>query len=626
MLVKRSMTYEISRNISSSTIAQADILIVDDVLENIQLLSKMLAEHGYQTRKATNGQMALRAIETTLPHLVLLDIRMPEMTGYEVCQRLKANPRTTAIPVIFLSAAGEVSDKVEGFKVGGADYITKPFHIEEVLTRVQHQLTILAAQQTIHQLNTQLEQRVQERTQQLKERTQQLEVANAKLAEMAFRDSLTQLPNRTFFMEHLQAAMNRQQASADQQFAVLYLDCDRFKAVNDSFGHQAGDDLLVAIAQRLQSLLRQEDLLVRLGGDEFVILLDNLSQSDMAIQIAKYILDGFVFPFHWKERDLFVSFSIGIVLECGRYRNPHDLLRDADIAMYQAKASGKGQYQVFAPSMYETTCHQLKLETDLRKAIQNEELALYYQPIVELTTGAIAGVEALIRWHHPTLGFIPPDQFIPLAEETGLIIKLGHWILKEACCQLRQWQEQTIVNDSFFVSVNVSAYQFAQPDLVQQIDEVLAATQVRPQCIKLEITETVIMQNMTSTAQVLTELRQRLIQSSIDDFGTGYSSLSYLHSFPIDNLKIDRSFVQQLHKNKKTLGLVTAIVQIAKSIEIQLIAEGIETNEQLAQLKLLGCQLGQGYLFSKPLDSNTATNLLSTTSYKTQLEECLSFT
>jgi len=616
------MTHEISSNYFLPSVTQTDILIVDDVLENVQLLSKMLAKHGYQTRKATNGRMALKAVETTLPDLILLDIRMPEMNGYEVCRWLKANPQTATVPVIFLSAADDIADKVEGFNVGGTDYITKPFHIEEVLARVHNQLIILTAQRTIHQLNTQLEERVQERTQQLKERTQQLELANARLAEMAFRDSLTQLPNRTFFTEQLQAAMAQLHDNAAHQFAVLYLDCDRFKAVNDSFGHQAGDELLIAISQRLQSLLRQDDLLVRLGGDEFVILLRNLPESHTAVQIAEYILSSFVFPFHWKERDLFVSFSIGIVLECATYQNSQELLRDADLAMYRAKALGKGQYQVFTSSMYDSAYCQLQLEIELRRAIHNKEFALHYQVIVELKTGAIVGVEALIRWYHPTRGLISPDQFIPIAEETGLIIKLGAWTLKEACRQLHHWQQQNIVNSSFFVSVNVSAYQFSQPDFVRQIDEILAEMQISPQCLKLEITETVIMQNMTSTAEVLAQLRQRSIQISMDDFGTGYSSLSYLHSLPIDNLKVDRSFVQQLHKNKRTLGLITAIVHIAKSLEIQLIAEGIETSEQLAQLRLLGCQFGQGYLFSKPLDSDGITNLLSTASGKNPLEIC----
>ena len=590
-------------NYSSPPSTQADILIVDDVLENIRLLSAMLDSNGCQTRKATNGAMALKAVEATLPSLILLDVRMSGLSGYEVCQHLKSNPKTTHIPVIFLSASDDVTDKVEGFRVGGADYITKPFHVEEVLARVQNQLAIITAQQTIHQLNAQLEKRVEERT-------QQLEIVNSRLSEMAFIDLLTQLPNRALLMERLQEAMNQQQAP-ENQFAILYLDCDRFKIVNDSLGHQAGDELLVAIARRLKSILRQEDLLARLGGDEFVILLGNLAEPHMATQVAARILNNFVLPIRLRERDVFVSFSIGIVLEHSTYGNPEELLRDADTAMYQAKALGKDQYQIFEPSMYQTVCYRLQLETDLRKAIQHQEFVLHYQPIVELETGTIVGAEALIRWHHPTQGLISPDQFIPIAEETGFILKLGCWALREACHQLSRWQKQHTVNSSFCVSVNVSAYQFAQPDFVKQIDEILAETQLDPHCLKLEITETVIIQNFASAADVICRLQERSIQLSIDDFGTGYSSLSYLHSFPVNNLKIDRSFIQRLHQEESNLGLLTAIVQIAKTMGMNLIAEGIETSEQLIQLKLLSCQFGQGYLFSKALPPEELVSLLS---------------
>ena len=588
---------------SSPYPTQTDILIVDDVLENIRLLSTILDSNGYPTRKATNGTMALKAVEATLPSLILLDIRMPGLSGYEVCQHLKLNPKTTHIPVIFLSASDDVTDKVEGFRVGGADYITKPFHVEEVLARVKNQLAIITAQQTIHQLNAQLEERVQERT-------RQLEIANSQLSEMAFCDLLTQLPNRALLTKCLQEAMSQQQANPENQFAVLYLDCDRFKIVNDSLGHQAGDELLIAISHRLKSVLRQEDLLARIGGDEFVVLLTNLAEPHAATQVAERILNSFISSIRLRERDVFISFSIGIVLEHSTYCDTEELLRDADTAMYQAKASGKDQYQIFESSMYQTVCHRLQLETDLRKAIQHNEFVLHYQPIVELETETIVGVEALIRWHHPTKGLISPDQFVPIAEETGFILKLGRWALKEACHQLCYWQRQQIVNSSFSISVNVSAYQFAQPDFIKQIDEILEETQLDPQCLKLEVTETVIIQNLASAADVICRLHERLIQLSIDDFGTGYSSLSYLHSFPVDNLKIDQSFIHRLHQEKTNLGLLTAIVQIAKTMEMDLIAEGIETSEQLIQLKLLGCQFGQGYLFSKPVPPEEIANLL----------------
>lgn len=589
----------------SSSLAQPDILIVDDILDNIYLLATILDSNGYETRKATSGKTALTAIEATLPDLILLDVRMPEMSGYEVCQRLKADAKTAHIPIIFLSAADDVIDKVKAFQAGGADYITKPFHGEEVLARVKHQLSIISAQQTIYQLNSHLEQRVQERT-------QQLEAANARLAEMAYRDPLTQLPNRALLMQQLHAMLHAQSRRSDQTCAVLYLDCDRFKNVNDSLGHQAGDEMLVAIAQRLHSILRPEDLLFRSGGDEFVVLLQHVQEPDTTIQIAQQILSSFSVPFQLGEREIFIPFSIGIVLDCSSYSSPEKLLRDADTAMYRAKSLGKDQYQVFTPSIHQQVCHRLQLETDLRKAILNEEFLLHYQPIVELVTEKVIGVEALLRWYHPQTGLIPPDQFIPIAEETGLILKLGHWVLEAACQQLQSWQQQKLVSSSFSISVNVSAYQFAQVNYLQQIDEVLAKTQLNPQCLKLEMTETVIMENHTLAADIIRNLHERGIQLSIDDFGTGYSSLSYLHSFPLDHLKIDRSFTQRLHQEKSSLGLVTAIVQIAKTMGMNLIAEGIETREQLDQLRVLGCQMGQGYLFSKPLPAGEVTNSFHT--------------
>jgi diguanylate cyclase (GGDEF)-like protein len=593
-----------SKNQTNESSLQPHILIVDDVLENIRLLSSMLESNGYQTYKAINGTMALTAVNAALPSLILLDIRMPDMSGYEVCIRLKSEPKTADIPIIFLSAADNISDKVEAFKVGGADYITKPFHMEEVLARVKHQLTIIKSQQTIYQLNSQLEARV-------KERTQQLEVANSQLLEMAFQDALTKLPNRVLLMQRIWAAIAQQKSNSAARFAVFYLDCDRFKIVNDSLGHLAGDELLIAVSQRLKSILSQEDFLARLGGDEFVILLTEFTNLQAIMQLAERISSHFTVPFLLREREVFISFSIGIVADCSTYSDPELLLRDADIAMYAAKSLGKDQYQIFAPAIHQTANQRLQLETDLRKAIQQEEFVLYYQPIIELATGNVVGAEALIRWDHPTQGLKTPIQFISVAEETGFILKIGYWTLKEACRQLNFWQQKQIVDSTFAISVNLSAYQFAQPQLVQQIDEILAETQLSPKCLKLEITETAIMGNVAAAAMVIENLRERDIQLSIDDFGTGYSSLSYLHSFPVDNLKIDRSFIQRLHEKPSSLGLVTAITQIAKTMGMNIIAEGIETSEQLAQLKLLDCQFGQGFIFSRPLDSTKFSNFIS---------------
>ena len=579
-----------------------DILIVDDYPENIRFLSSILESKGYQTRKATSGLAALKAVETTPPSLILLDIRMPQMNGYQVCQQLKNNPNTAYIPVIFLSAADEVTDKVEAFRVGGMDYVTKPFHVEEVLVRVQNQLNIVMAQQTIRKLNYYLEQRV-------KDRTQELEVVNAQLLEMAFCDSLTRLPNRAMLNQRLQTSLKRQQTEPDYRFSLFYLDCDRFKNINDSLGHQAGDELLIAIAQRLQSSLTEVDLLARLGGDEFVILLEDFLDSQTPIQKADEILRYFSLPFRLRERDIFITFSIGIISDSSTYTNPEDLLRDADIAMYHAKSSGKNRYQVFEYYMYQEVYQRLQLEIAMDGAIERGEFILNYQPIVGLISERMVGVEGLVRWNHPTKGIIPPDQFIPISEETGFIVKLGLWVFKTACQQLCSWRSQGLVTPEFFISINVSACQFSQPDFVDQIGFILKETQIPPECIKLEITETVIMQNFAAMTKVIHQLHEWNIQISIDDFGTGYSSLSYLHSFPIDALKIDRSFVQDLHQSKTSFALVNAIIQVAKTLEIDLIAEGVETDEQYLELKNLGCQFGQGYLFAKPMTSEHITKI-----------------
>ncbi len=580
------------------------ILIVDDVPDNLRLLSSMLESRGYSTRKAISSSMALLSIEASPPDLVLLDIQLPGMSGYEVCRHLKQDPRFAEIPVIFLSALNDISDKVEGFEAGGADFITKPFHIEEVLRRVQHQLSLRRAQLEIHQLNSQLEARV-------RERTQQLELANSRLLEMAFQDSLTKLPNRALLMEQLQSCLDHAQRSPDHQFAILYLDCDRFKVINDSLGHPAGDELLVAITQRIKALLRQDDFLARLGGDEFVILLRDISDRSAAILVAERILEAFTASFPLRKRDIFVSFSIGITFGHACYQQPEDLLRDADTAMYHAKSSGKSQYQIFTPTMHETALSRLQIETDLRKAVKNQEFEIYYQPIINLQDGTIAGAEALLRWIHPTHGMISPAQFIPIAEETGLILQLGNWVLWQSCHQLNFWQTQQLVCSDFFVSINLAAAQFTEPNLVQQIDAVIAETQIAPECLKLEITESAILENTEASERVFQNLCDRQIEISIDDFGTGYSSLCYLSLFPINTLKIDQSFLRTVEDNARKRRLLTAIVNIGNTMDMTLVAEGIETPQQLSLVRSLGCQLGQGYLFSAPINVQSMNHFLT---------------
>ena len=583
-----------------------DILIVDDTPDNLHLLSRMLTRQGYNVRKALSGPMALTAVQTVAPDLILLDIMMPEMDGYEVCQNLKADAKTAEIPIIFLSALDDVLDKVKGFQVGGVDYITKPFQFEEVLIRVQNQLALRAAELEIRVLNAELEARV-------KERTQELEVANTQLLEMALHDSLTGLPNRALLMTDLRRSIHQAKANLNYQFAVLFLDCDRFKVVNDSLGHLVGDELLILIAHRLSCYVKPQNTLARLGGDEFAILLTEIPNFHDVTTLSDQILQCFSQPFNLERHEIFMNASIGIVIGNCEYNEPEYLLRDADTAMYRAKALGKGQYHLFDPVMHTAALERLQLETDLRRGIEQEELVVHYQPIVSLITGRISGFEALVRWRHPKRGLIPPGLFIPIAEETGLITAIGYWVLSESCHQLRTWQQQNSIDPNLFVSVNLSVKQFAQPNLLEQIDQVLEHSQLSPDCLKLEITESAIMDNHQDVATILKELRKRRILISIDDFGTGYSSLSYLHSFPVDTLKIDKSFVQRLNLTSENIGLIPVIISLAKTMNMNVVAEGIELVDQLKILRELDCGFGQGYFFAKPLPGEELINLLSLT-------------
>lgn len=606
-------------DVSQISLNKEDILIVDDTPENLRVLSLLLTKQGFSVRKALSGQMALMAVETVQPDLILLDIMMPGMDGYEVCQRLKTNPKTAPIPVIFLSALHEGFDKVKAFTAGGSDYITKPFQFEEVLMRVQNQLFLRQAELRNQQLNLELEAKVKERTEQLEAINQELkreikerEQLQDQLLEMAQQDALTKLPNRGLFMTQLEEALNHTKQNPTYQFAVLFLDCDRFKVVNDSLGHLVGDELLIAIAHAIQATLDPNHTLARLGGDEFAILLSAIESPRTATQVAEKILQILTHPFQIDRYEVFINASIGIAVGSADYNKPEHLLRDADTAMYRAKALGRAQFQIFDPTMHDDALKLLQLETDLRRAIQQQEFVVHYQPIVNLSTGRITGFESLIRWQHPQRGLVFPGTFISIAEESGLIAQISDWVLKQACHQMYLWQKQGLLSIPIRISVNLSAKQFVQPNLIEQIDMILTETGFDPQFLNLEITESAIMNNPHSAACVLQKLRERKIQLSIDDFGTGYSSLSYLHSFPVDTLKIDRSFIQRLDGTQENLGLVPLIVNIAQTMGISVVAEGIETPQQLTQLQALNCGFGQGFLFSKPLESEQALSLLNT--------------
>ncbi|NEP78626.1 MAG: EAL domain-containing protein [Okeania sp. SIO3C4] len=435
-------------------------------------------------------------------------------------------------------------------------------------------------------------------------------IAEEKLIYDAFHDSLTKLPNRALFMDRLSHAFSRSKRYHQYQFAVIFIDLDRFKIVNDSLGHLAGDQLIIEVANRLTKDMHYNDTVARMGGDEFAILLEYIQSQESAKYIAKKIHKLLQLSFKINNQEVYTSASIGIAFSNQDYQNPTDILRDADTAMYRAKTLGKARHEVFNPSMYADNLAQLKLEIDLRQALKFNELELYYQPIILLKTGLLCGFEALLRWKHSQRGIISPNEFIPIAEETGLIIPIGWWTLEQACKQTYDWQQQFSLQP-LTISVNLSGKQFSQAQLVEQIDEILSYTCLDYHSLRLEITETTIMENEKIVMEILSKLKGMNVQLNIDDFGTGYSSLSRLRNFPIDTLKIDRSFVMKMDTEPENLEITRAIISMAKSLEIDVIAEGVETATQLALLRKFKCKYGQGYFFSRPVNSSQATNLIA---------------
>ena len=422
--------------------------------------------------------------------------------------------------------------------------------------------------------------------------------AEEQLQHQAFYDPLTDLPNRALFLDRLQHLFHRARRSlGSPQFAVLYLDLDRFKAINDSLGHQVGDELLIATARRLERCLRPGDTLARLGGDEFTVLLDDVRSEADATGVAERIHQEVAAPLQMRGAEVFTSVSVGIALSSAGYESPEDMLRDADTAMYRAKAGGRARHQVFDGDMHRRAVSSLRLETDLRRALERQEIVPYYQPIVDLDTGTVVGFEALARWRHPTSGMLMPDLFIPVAEETGLVVEIGAWMLAEACRQTREWQRSYPLWSTLGISVNVSGRQLSQGGVAADVERVLGATGLDPACLTLEITESALVHSLSAGAGVVQRLHEMSVGLHLDDFGTGYSSLSYLHSFPVQALKVDRSFVNRMNQASQQSAIVKAIVSLAHDLGMEVIAEGVETRAQLEALRALRCRRGQGFLF-----------------------------
>lgn len=569
------------------------LLVVDDVPANIYELLEALKD-SYRIQVANSGAKALEIVHgSTPPDLILLDVLMPEMDGYEVCRRIKSTPEGKNIPVIFVTVADAVKEKLKGFELGAADYITKPFDIDEVRARIRTHLELTRLRRFLEDLVAQ--------------RTAMLQVSEEKYRILAHRDPLTGLPNRVLLAELLAHAIQHSERT-HTQFALLSLDLDNFKTINESLGHSQGDQLLVEVGKRLQSLLPDSDAIARSGGDEFEIILEHKENMPWIDLLAQRMIDALGAPFMLDGHSVYVGASIGIALYPADGTSVETLQSNADAALHQAKAHGRGVMRFFSPEMSSRAKTRLTLEADLRRAFDHDEFRLYYQPQVDLLSGQIVGLEALVRWEHPGRGIIPPSEFIPLAEESGLVIRLGDWVLHEACRQIKLWSTAGLAPRQ--TAVNVSAVQLSRGNLVESVRHALELSGIVPEQLELEITESFVMADRDQSFKSLAEIKALGVRLSIDDFGTGYSSLAYLQQLEVHKLKVDMSFVRDMLTNSGNASIVKAVIALGHSLGLEIIAEGVEEEEQVVHLRALQCDVIQGYLISRPLPTDEMTRFL----------------
>jgi diguanylate cyclase (GGDEF)-like protein/PAS domain S-box-containing protein len=727
------------------TDSQGYVLIVDDIASNIQALFEILQASGFRAAVAKTAKTGIRQAQQTKPDLIVLDLILPDLHGFEACEILKRDPITRDIPVLFISSLDAVRDKLQAFQTGGLDYITKPLEPREVLARVKTHIALRRASQEILALNQGLEKRVQQRTAQLQAINQHLEHeirerrqaqqdlsrseeqfrlafqsapigmaicdlscrfievnqsladtlgakiealqgkswtglihpeewrvsqflghwlarpsceefrmasrfltpenetvygvlqmtcltdtvggpktllsqfvdlteqmrAEEQLQHVSYHDGLTNLANRTLLMRRLEDVLRYSSQQQDYQFAVLCIDLDRFKVINDSLGHEAGDRFLQLMAMRLVKLMRPGDTLARLGGDEFVVLMEPLRDAREPIQMADRIAEQLRSPLVLEGREVSCTASIGIVMSGSDYSQSADILRDADLAMYQAKFSGRACSAVFDPALHAAAVTKMQLDQDLRRAVIQQEFVLYYQPIVAAIDGKLLGFEALLRWQHPEQGWVSPLDFIPSLEENGLIQPVGEWVLRQACAQMIWWQELYPELALQKMNVNVSVRQLINPEFVATVQSILETSTVIPGNLQLEITESLLMENLEELLPRLEQLKLLGVCLVIDDFGTGYSSLGYLHCFPIDGLKIDRSFISRLDEGGKDYKITQTIIALAHQLGIRAIGEGVEEMDQWRKLQDLGCDEVQGYWFARPMDVENAEEFMN---------------
>ncbi len=546
---------------------QSRVLIVDDDRSMRMALRNILEQDGYRIDEASNGDQALALCKRHMPDLVLMDAVMPLLNGFEACAQIRALQGGAHTPVLIITALDDEKSIKQAFSAGASDYIPKPVHFAVLRRRVARLLEASRAEKHVYQL--------------------------------AYHDSLTGLPNRTRFRKHFEELLLRPRAG-EKMLALLFLDLDRFKLINDTLGHDVGDMLLKAAADRIAGCLRSGDMVARLGGDEFTIILERIQSYEVAGAIATKICDVLSKPFVFMEQEMYVSASVGIAIYPVDGTDMGSLIKRADTAMFRAKEQGN-RFQFYKHGMETVAAKRLALEADLRRALERQEFTVCYQPQADLAAGTLSGMEALIRWHHPEQGLLLPAEFIPLAEETGLIVPLGEWVLREACTQLQSWLQRGF--KPFRIAVNVSGRELEKDDLVDKIAAILKETAMPVELLELEITESVIMKHADVIIPMFRELRRMGIKLAIDDFGTGYSSLNYLKRFPVDTLKIDRSFVCDIVGSPDDTAIIASIIALARSLRLKVVAEGVETYEQEALLREHQCDCIQGFYLSPPLSA-----------------------
>jgi diguanylate cyclase (GGDEF)-like protein len=581
------------------------ILIAEDEPDFRQSLQFILIQWGYEVQTVSDGHSALETLRDNPPDVALLDWMMPGLSGLEICRQFRAMGRQQFPYLILLSGRSRTEDVVAGLDAGADDYVTKPVDFLELRARLQVGFRMVKLQQELGRRATELEATLAE-VQQLQAVAEE---GRKRERFLAFHDSLTCLPNRQLFFDRLGHAILQSHRSG-QMVAVLLLDLDGFKLINDGIGHAAGDQVLQATGQRLQSCLRDSDTIARLGGDEFAILACSLTRVADVIAIAEKVMSRLAEVFVVDNQQCQIGASIGISLYPSDGVDVETLVKRADLAMYRAKRLGKNRFMLYDLAMDARLHGQVSLEQDLRSALGRSDFLMHYQPQVNMASGAFTGVEALLRWQHITSGMVSPEDFIPLAEETGLIIPIGAWALRTACMHHAAWKGPR--GPHLRMGVNLSARQFRGVRLVETVAEILEETGFDPQCLELEITESVAMQNLDHSIATMFRLKDMGVRLAVDDFGTGYSSLSYLKRFPIDLLKIDRSFVEGIPKDQDNAAITEAIICLAHSLKLGVVAEGVETQEQWEFLRDLECDEAQGFLLSPPVSSDSLGILLAT--------------